>query len=404
MTIGKERAPEPAPVLFVGCQTSVFVVRTAEALEQRGLRVEILDPREDLPYEFLARLGPLGGALSRYLGMRRRLREIESRNVAVIHGLGTDTAWLVPLLKPRFKRVVGVAYGSDILRRRRSRDWVLKPAFAAMDHISATNDNVLDSIKDSFPGLHTGRLSITRFGLPVIDELRNVVLPAGDPERAKKSLGLDSKKVTVALGYSASAGQRQTELIERLSVECDLLAHVQFIVPIQYGSAEVQRAVEAACQVANAACGSRTFVTIPDFYDVHQSAVLRLATDVLVNHSVSDAFSGTVLETIYAGNLVFAARHLPYQSMPGAGSSIWFYDRAEDLVEMLSAPSLQGSRRVASATVTATRGAVEAIASWNGVIPSWRRLIGEVDGPGSRWSAQNPQRLKPPPAGGYDLP
>lgn len=380
MTIGKERAPEPAPVLFVGCQTSVFVVRTAEALEQRGLRVEILDPREDLPYEFLARLGPLGGALSRYLGMRRRLRKIESRNVAVIHGLGTDTAWLVPLLKPRFKRIVGVAYGSDILRRRRSRDWALRPAFAAMDHISATNDNVLDSIKASFPGLRPGRLSITRFGLPVIDELRNVVLPAGDPDGAKKSLGLDSKNVIVALGYSASAGQRQTELIERLSVRWDLLGHVQFIVPIQYGSAEVQRAVEAACQVANAACGGRKFVTITDFYDVHQSAVLRLATDVLVNHSVSDAFSGTVLETVYAGNLVFAARHLPYQSMPGAGSSIWFYDRAEDLVEMLSEPSIRSLKQAACQAAATTRSALEAVASWDGVIPEWRALIGETGG------------------------
>ena len=376
MTASKGLAADSTPLLFVGCQTSVFVVRTAVALEERGFRVDVLGPREGPPWRFLARLGAPGGAFSRYLGVRRRLREIDPRKVVVIHGLGADVAWLVPLLKQRFKRVVGVAYGSDILRRRRSRDWALGPAFAALDHISATNDNVLAAIRDGFPGLNPEKLSITRFGLPVVDELRNVVFREYDTAAAKASLRLDPGRTVVALGYSASAGQRQVDLIRMLARQCDTLEHIQFVVPIQYGSPEIQQAVENACQAANVACGGSKFIPITEFYDVHQSAVMRMATDVLVNHSVSDAFSGTVLETVYAGNLVFAARHLPYQSMPGAGSSIWFYDNVEDLVGMLSEQSLCSLAQHASGGRLATRPALEAVASWDGVIPDWRTLIG----------------------------
>lgn len=380
MTFTETMASERTPVIFVGSKESVFVVRTAHALEQRGIPIRILDPRERLPQRMFDWAGPLGAAVFRLLDTRHRLRSLDRGHLVIIHGLGTDVAWLVPLLKSRFARVVGVAYGSDILRRRRWRDWALGPALEALDHIAATNDNVISAIRESFPRLPTSKLSVIRFGLPVIDELRDVILPARDKRDVKVALGLDPDRITVALGYSATAGQRQVELIEGLSRRCDSLPGIQFIAPIQYGAMAVKCAVLEACKNANERCGRARFVPLTDFYDVHQSALLRLATDALINHSISDAFSGTVLETIYAGNLVLAARHLPYQAMPGAGTSIWFYHNVADLAEMLSERSLGAMARKAATGISLTRADLEEVCSWEGVIPAWISLIDGADG------------------------
>lgn len=368
--------PQPHSVLFVGAKASVFVTRTADALCQRGLRVQIIDPRErSQKGHSVAWLGPLGAAALRLFHTIKQLRKAEPYSVAVVHGLGPDTSWIIPLLKQRKRRTVGLAYGSDILRRKKSRDWAIAPALSSLDHISATNHNVLESLTESFPNIDKEKLSICRFGLPVIERM---MAYNHDQDRisAKTLLGLNERKKVVSIGYSASAGQRQSDLIKLFTSHVQHLEHIQFIVPLQYGDIRTRDAVISLCSAENARHGREVFRPLTQFYDVHHSTILRYATDVLINNSVSDAFSGTVLEVLYSGNLIFAVENLPYHDMPGASSAISFYNNPTMLIELLGIQSINERASISKSNLSATRKGIESVASWNGVIPDWNDLLG----------------------------
>ncbi|XUO83171.1 hypothetical protein RVM27_12110 [Halomonas sp. KM007] len=364
-------------VVFLGTSSSVFVVRTAEELRVRGVDVQLIDPYE-AAFSRITGKSKLAKALRvlyRAWFTRRAIRKLDREQTAVIHSLGLDLCWISPLLKRHFKRVVGLAYGSDILRRQKRLDRLLGRGMRYLDCVAATNTNVLDAILKDFPSVAGKERRVIRFGLTVFDVLEKVGTKSAEEARAQ--LGFLADKPLVCLGYSASSGQRQHDLISFFEEQTNLLSHYQFIVPVQYGSPEVRGAVEQDCQRANQKLGYEAFHPLSEFHDPETSAIMRLATTVLINHSVSDAFSGTVQEVVYAGNLVFAGKHLPYENMPGFGTAITPYADLTECVSALQANMLSQWQATARAELSETRRELRKTSSWDGVIDDWFTLIDE---------------------------
>lgn len=361
-------------VVFLGTSNSVFVTRTAEELRARGIEVNIVDP-----YAASSRISgksPLAKTLrllSRMWFTRKQVRRLDREQTVVIHSLGLDLFWISPLLKRHFKRVVGLAYGSDILRRRKRLDGLFGRALRHLDCVAATNANVRDVILKDFPNVARKETRIIRFGLSVFDVLEK--LGAKSPAEARVQLGYMADKPLICLGYSASTGQRQQDLIAYFAEQPDLLHKYQFVVPVQYGSPEVRLAVERDCQISNLKVGAEIFHPLSEFHDPETSALMRLATTVLINHSVSDAFSGTVQETVYAGNMVLAGRHLPYGNMPGFGTAIKPYDTLKECVSALHPDFLSHWKTTAQAALPKNRQDLRKTSSWDGVINDWLTII-----------------------------
>lgn len=368
---------EPAGAVFVGSADSVFVTRTGDALRERGIPVVIIDP-----YVTKERAGgnsfisKLQRMFERYRTMRQEIRLQPTNRTVVVHFLSIDCFWLIPLLAGHFDRVVGLAYGSDVLRRTKSRDFLLSFGLKRLNVVAATNDNVLKSLLEDFPFLSSRSPQIIRFGLTVFDELLKIKqIPSA---QAKSTLGFDPSRKLVSLGYSASPGQRQIELIDLFASRNDKHRDCVFVVPVQYGAQSVVDAVSERCAVINAKIGEEQFRPLTEFHAPERSALMRRATDVLINHSVSDAFSGTVQEVVYAGNLVLAGDHLPYHNMPGFGSAIQPFKTLEEASNKLAPDAFAAWQREVAPAVKANRARLDATSSWDAVFPDWRRLIAEA--------------------------
>lgn len=359
--------------VFVGSRQSVFVTRTQTALMERGLEVSIIDPS----------VGPSSGAstlfsklrrmFDRYRQTRRMIQREHPESTVVIHFLSIDCFWLVPLLSKRFERVVGLAYGSDVLRRQKRYDFLLQFGLKKLNIIAATNENVLNALLEDFPILNGKSQQIIRFGLPVFDELQR--LDNISREEAKQRLGFDPKKNVICLGYSASPGQRQIELIDFFSARLDQHRDCIFVLPVQYGPQDTIADVVGRCAEINEQLADHPFVALTEFFPPEKSALLRRATDVLVNHSMTDAFSGTVQEVIYAGSLVLAGAHLPYRKMPGFGSSIKTFENLEVVSARLHADALGEWRSFALPNMAKSRASLHALCSWDGVFGDWQQLV-----------------------------
>lgn len=362
-------------VVFVGTMKSVFVTRTAEALRDAGMVVRIVDPYGGTSGSLLAKAGPIGRVINRILTTRRILRDVEPHDAAVMHYLNADAIWMAPLLRKRFPRTIGVAYGSDILRRNVSRDWLLRYGLRAFDCLAATNVNVMDALVTACPEIASKDCRIIRFGLPVLEELDRLRLAGETSRQAKINLGFDTERKLVALGYGASSGQRQKELIKYFAARPSLSKGIQFVVPVQYGNSDVTADVISRCEKINVERGREDFVALTTFFNPEKSAWFRMASDVLINHSVSDAFSGTVQEVVHAGNRVLAVDHLPYAQMPGAGISIQMYSDLEECESHLSVATDGPSATPSPEVLSQIRAALHRTSGWAGVLSDWRALI-----------------------------
>lgn len=365
---------DPIGAVFIGTSSSVFVSRTRDVLCERGIPVVIVDPYvAKAPAGENRLFAKLWRMFQRYNTVKKEIRSHPANRTAVVHYLSIDCFWLIPLLAGHFDRVIGLAYGSDVLRRLKSRDFLLRFGLKRIDAVAATNNNVIKALVADFPFLASRPQSVIRFGLPVFDEL----LKIGHVSSAevKLSLGFDPDRILVSLGYSASLGQRQIELIDFFAACRDRHKDCVFVVPVQYGEQSIIDAVNQRCATFNREIGEDQFIPLTDFHDPERSALMRRATDVLINHSVSDAFSGTVQEVIYAGNLVLAGDHLPYRNMPGFGSAIRTFTTLEEAASSLTPRALVAWQQEGATAASENRARLHATSSWDAVFPDWRRLI-----------------------------
>jgi hypothetical protein len=102
---------------------------------------------------------------------------------------------------------------------------------------------------------------------------------------------------------------------------------------------------------------------------------MRIATTVLINHSVSDAFSGTVQEIIYSGNMVLACKHLPYDDMPGFNTAIKPYYDLTECVSALHADEFSQWRKITEDALEENRAGLRKCSSWDGTIQDWFNII-----------------------------
>lgn len=318
-------------VTFLGNTESVFVTRTAEKLRSIGYEVILIDlVRSFVFIENKGRIFKFIRLFHRAFKYIRLFLSLEKGTTVIIHSLLVDTAYLSFILRLKFKKIVVVAYGSDILRRNKRHDWLFSLAVKNVDHIAATNTNVIDEIVKSFGDVRK-RTSIVRFALPVLDSIDNLLRQNYQKKLAKKVFGFCSNKAIICLGYSASAGQRQSELIDFFINNSDDFKNVKFVVPLQYGgNYELRKQLKEKCS------GYSNFIVFTEFHDIDKTAAFRLATDVLINHSITDSFSGTVQEVLYAGGIVMYQSSLPYEKMPGNGARLIAYNNLDEISSILS--------------------------------------------------------------------
>ncbi len=355
------------PLLFVGRGSSVFVSRTSSDLSKRGFNVELLDLEKTSSNQ-----NRFVRTIIQIVQTFLLIWKYEPSRKVVIHSITAEAIWLIPLLRLRFKHIVGLAYGSDILGRSKKRDFFLEKSLRLLTKFVATNTNVLEEAIKSFPVVQTKAPAILRFGLPVFEELDK--LGTCSNLHAKNSLGFNTDKFLVAVGYGATPNQRHFEVLESLAKQSRFdEIPVEFVVPLQYGDKAYAEKISKICKDLFQPKSNIDITTLTNFHDPKTSAKMRLATNCLINHSKTDAFSGTVQETLYAGNFVAAQINLPYSEMPGYGAQLVPYTSLDELwgiIEKMATNQIPISNEIHSET----KRNLAQLSSWEYVSADWANL------------------------------
>jgi hypothetical protein len=101
-------------------------------------------------------------------------------------------------------------------------------------------------------------------------------------------------------------------------------------------------------------------------------AQLRMAADILVQVQTTDQLSGSMLEHLFAGNVLITGAWLPYDLMKDQGLVYWTTGSHEELSSVLSDCIGDLSARKLAASDNKKR--VWEMTSWSHTAPRWSAL------------------------------
>ncbi|HVW83833.1 MAG TPA: hypothetical protein VHB50_04105 [Bryobacteraceae bacterium] len=192
-------------------------------------------------------------------------------------------------------------------------------------------------------------------------------------DRFRLEHNIPAERICVCVGNSASVGNQHLRVLAALArMSPEKLARLVVVVPMTYGATpayleQVRRAAQAH---------PATVVLLERFLTDAESAALRWSTDVLVHVPVSDQFSASMCESIYAGSVLITGAWLPYSRLRLAGIP---YHELEDIAclperldEILDNIESERQKAIAAAPK------MWDLMAWESVIPRWIRLYREI--------------------------
>ena len=378
-----------ASVLLLGNANSIFVRDYATQCLNAGFRVDVLsvEPhppiagvQQSLAAPDLTRFGAIKRQFLLYRALRQHLKKLTASgqryDCVMLHFVHFYWALQLPLLRRLSPNFVAVVWGSDFYRVTSPfKKWLQQRIYHAARHIVFTNDATRSAFHQRYPKIATARLQHACFGLPVLSEIEQLA-PQRQSLRAEwcQTLGLDPSKKTVMVGYNANLAQQQLRVIAvAASLAPEILATVQWVFPLGYGSTQTQDVIRAELDKFTATAPELKAVLLTQFLNFADAAKLRLCTDLLINIQPSDQFSGSMQESLYAGAQVLAGAWLPYEVLHGLSDQLHFVQQLDELPSALAA--CLGQLEPAQAPSPALKAFIAKRSSWSHNWPLWQHLM-----------------------------
>lgn len=210
-----------------------------------------------------------------------------------------------PYLKKKFKKIILWFWGSDLYRQKKFFIKIMYPLFCSADKICFATDTMADSFFQIFPKLKYKDYRL-RLGLQILDIIDEIT--EKDLDSFRYRLNIPKEKKIVVVGYNAKPEQQHIKVIDSLtnSVSSDVF----FIFPWGYGITSIEYE-ESLLKSIN--LKKLDYIFIKDFLNIKDIACLRCITDVFIHVQTTDALSGSMQESLYAGCNVITGSWLPYK-------------------------------------------------------------------------------------------
>lgn len=309
-------------ILLVGDGNSPFIYNYAKWLkkEKTDIIVDIFS-YEAINKDFIGnyntiyQLGKIPWLFNFYSRLRRKfthynvkkiLKRLSTYDVVHFHYISPLSFYISNWFKQnRKEKLVFSIWGSDFFFIRKRNEIAFKKACLNADEIVFTNEQLLNDFKNEL-GWNKENIRVCRFGLEPYEFLKKLDKSKDD---CKKYFGFNQNKLTIAVGYNSNPAQQHQAIIKELSkLSKNEINKIQLFFNFSYGKNEdyVNKIIEELD------ASDFDYIILDKHLSDKDIAVLRNATDFMLQLPTVDQFSGTMLEYMYAGTIVLAGSWLPY--------------------------------------------------------------------------------------------
>jgi len=279
------------------------------------------------------------------------------------------------ILKFIFKAKLVLSYwGSDLLRVG-DRELGYAGRFSRFADF-VTFDNIDLELKFKKTYKWAGRVpkETVMLGLPVLDHIKGKP-KGGSKDGIRKKWGVGGGKVVIAIGYNGIPQQQHKKVLRALeSLDNAYKEKIVLLLQMSYGGTRSYRdSVVAAARRAGF-----QYIDIQRFLTDGEVAEIRVLTDIFINAQVTDAFSGSVCECLFAGAVLINAKWLRYKELGkyslGYLEFGGFNEIGQIIEGVLKAPP----------DVKKNTGVIWQLRSWERCAPKWenvyRRMCSHAEG------------------------
>lgn len=222
---------------------------------------------------------------------------------------------------PANKKIVCTFWGSDLLRTNDLLNfYFVKKALQKSTVITCQSDELREII-------------LSKFGRELFDKIRISIFPVNETiydqidlqwgqtrqiEDFKAQHSYDAEKINVLIGHNGSLANNHLKIIDALQ-NLRNREKIHLIINLNYAITEDQKKEYTKSLKLALDLTGCTYAILGKFFVNGELASSRLASDIFIHAPVSDALSGTMLELLYASNVVFTGSWLPYKTFRAAG-------------------------------------------------------------------------------------
>lgn len=275
----------------------------------------------------------------------------------------------VILLKYIMRTSLVLSYwGSELLREEENRLNFMGKFIRCADFITFDNADLKIKFKEIYKWANKKMAKTVLLGLPVLEIINRKCRGEAGADIRKK-WGIPENKLVIAVGYNGIPEQQHKRVLGVIeSLEAKYKEKIVLLLQMSYGGTK-QYKDSVVAAVKRTGC---EYMDIQRFLSNEEVAELRILTDIFINAQVTDAFSGSVCENLFADTLVINAKWLHYKELDRYGFQYIEFERFDDIKGIIK--TVFGQKP----DVSRNKELIWRLRSWECCGPRWRKVYKRV--------------------------
>lgn len=343
-------------ILVVGDSNSIFIKQLIEYVLLDGKRNEIvlieenttntdyegfysangvhIVPRVNKNNRLVAKIPKIRASVGNYLWCKGIIKQFGTFDLVHIHGLNFSRGNIARYMRKYTKKLVITVWGDEIFRASEKNLTAYTKYYDLADCITVSTSDMQRKFTSVYGDRYGANLRMNKFGVGVLDYI-DAAKETFDRRHICAEFGItDPDKLFVFVGHNGRPAQRHLELTkclkalpEQYKERITLIYTMTYGVP---GERYVQDIVTEAKRL------NLDFVVLRNYLNEVQTAKLRSICDIMLHAQLTDAFSASLCESLYAGAVILNGSWLVYNDLPDCHNRFVEYDRIEEIPEKLS--------------------------------------------------------------------
>lgn len=255
-----------------------------------------------------------------------QIKDMEQYDYVHIHSANLFWLPFIKTLKKKCKKIILTYYGSDFYRANKYRKFLFRFYNSSVNTISFTSkrmkNDVLSYVKND------KKCRVVPFGNSILDYIDRS-LDEGK-ENLRERMGIPKDNLVITVGYNATIQQRHIRILGIIERALCKDIDVTILLPLNYGDKEYQVKLHSDLEKINL-----NIKTYDDFLTGENIADLRAVSDIMIHMQDSDQFSASVVEYLYADNILLNGSWIDYKELKEWGIYYKEIDSFENLSQIL---------------------------------------------------------------------
>lgn len=301
-----------------------------EFYKKNGVQVEPLKIKEN---ELIMKIPIIRSILGVRIWCKKIIKKYGAFDLVHVHGLDRSRGNIALGLKKHTKKTAISVWGDEIFRKDPKTLEKYTKYYDIADYITLITNAMKERFLEVYKERYEKKITINKFAIgefEYIDKAKQLYTR----EEICREFGIkNSGKRIIFIGHNGREAQRHFELTNALkTLDKKELEQITLLYTMTYGVKNPQYLEDLEKEAKSLGCD---YVILKEFLNEEKIAKLRIICDVLLHAQLTDSFSASIQECLYAGSVILNGDWLIYGDLPNAENRLIEYSDFEDMTKKL---------------------------------------------------------------------